>query len=1029
MNFAAFGARYEKVVVFVVAVLTALGVYAYTTIPASIFPNMSFSRIDVVASVGNLPPDQVRTAVSLPLEQAFQGLPSVTRVLTTSEQGNAELIVEFDPKTNVQGDLTYVDQAIAQAQTALPPNVNVQASIINPNREPIVSYALTSSTMSQTLLRELAQQSMVPRFYGAPGLARVSVTGGPDREFHVDLNPSALAQYGLTADDVDTALAQATQVTPVGLQIAHYVRNVVVVDANIRTAADLSRITVPTKKNGSVPIGALGAVTLGVAPKVNDVSFDAEPAVIMSFYALPGSDAVKMAGDVAQRADALSRALPAGARLTRFWDQTVLVKESQASLRDAILIGAVLAILVIFVFLRNLRMTLVAAIVIPIAMSIAVFVVGETGETLNLMSVGGLAIAVGLIIDDAIVVVENIARNWHRAWHDTSRAKPAGPPNVAEVVRESMSQIGGAMAASTTTTVVVFIPLALLSGVSGFFFRALALTLASSLIVSLALALFLAPALAKWLIRARDQDREGKDDVIGRVLERYESLLRWTLANRRIVYGGSFVVLVITVLLLSRLPSDFLPKLDEGQFEIAYQLPVGTSLQASGAAAQRMEELVLRDPAVASVGRWTGVDTNGISPIPQNQGILRVRLKPANERVGYETVSDRLRDVLTGAFPGAQLDFHQILEDMINDVSGAPAPLEIELQGPDQATLVKYANVIASAIGKVNGVTDTFSGVVYTDPTIRVAPDQRRLAQLGIQSGSLTNALAAQTQGSVATTIPGANMLVPVRITIGGSGAALNEHTVNTPNGVVALPSLARIAPAQLSTTITENNGQREMLITATISGANLSTVIAGVKRAIASAQLPPGYRTTIAGEYAAQQSSFREFGIVIAIAVALVFAVMLATFGSYRLPLVILTAIPLALIGVALGLWVTATPFNVSSFMGLLLLVGIVVKNGILLIDVANRRRVAGDSVEEALVIAGRTRLRPILMTTFAAIGGLLPLALGIGSGAAMEKPLAIAVIGGLSTATAFTLVVIPVLYAGFSSKEHVAAMREAIA
>ncbi len=1019
MNLAAFGARYEKVIVFVVAVLTVLGVYAYTTIPAGIFPNMTFSRIDVVADVGNLPPDQVRTTVSLPLEQAFQGLPSVTRVRTTSAQGNAELIVEFDPKTSVQGDLTYVDQAIAQTQSALPPNVNVQASMINPNREPIVSYALTSATMSQTLLRELAQQSMVPRFYGAPGLARVSVTGGPAREFHVDLNPSALAQYGLTADDIDTALTQATQVTPVGLQVSHYVRNVVVVDANIRTAQDLARITVPTKKNGAVPLSALGTVMLGVAPKVNDVSFDAQPSVIMSFYSLPGSDAVKMADDLAQRANTLSRALPAGTQLTRFWDQTVLVKESQASLRDAILIGALLAILVIFVFLRNLRMTLVAAIVIPIAMSIAIFVIGETGETLNLMSVGGLAIAVGLIIDDAIVVIENIARNHHE--------RPNMP--TAELVRYAMSQIGGAMAASTTTTVVVFIPLALLSGVSGFFFRSLALTLASSLIVSLALALFLAPVLAKWLIRPQDQDHEGKSDFIGRVLERYEPLLRWALAHRAMVYGGSVVVLIVTILLLSRLPSDFLPKLDEGQFEMAYQLPVGTSLAASDTAAQRMEELMLRDPAVVSVGRWTGVDTNGISPMPQNQGIIRVRLKPSNERAGYEEVSNRLRDVLTSAFPGAQLDFHQILEDMINDVSGAPAPLEIELQGPDQATLVKYANVISDNIGKVNGIADHFSGVVYTDPTIRVSPDQRRLAQLGIQSTSLANSLAAQGQGSVATNVPGANMVVPVRIVVGNAGSSLAQNAVNTPNGPVGLPSLAQIAPAQLATTVFENNGQREMLITATISGANLSSVIAGVQKAIAAAHLPPGYHTTIGGEYAAQQSSFREFAIVIAIAVALVFAVMLATFRSFRLPLVILTAIPLALIGVALGLFLTGTPFNVSSFMGLLLLVGIVVKNGILLIDVANQRRMAGDSIEDALVTAGRTRLRPIVMTTFAAIGGLLPLALGIGSGAAMEKPLAIAVIGGLSTATAFTLVVIPVLYAGFSGKDRAHAQREAAA
>ena len=1009
MSFAALGARYEKLVVFLVAVLTVLGVFAYMSIPASIFPTMSFSRIDVVADVGNLPPDQVRVAVGLPLERAFQGLPSVTRVLTTSAQGNAEFIVEFDPRTRVQGDLTYVDQAIAQTAGALPPNVNVQANIINPNSEPIVSYALTSTTMSQTLLHELAQSSMVPQLYGVEGLARVSVAGGPLREFHVNLNPSALAQYGLTASDLSQALAQATGVTAVGLMVRHYERNVVVVDAGIRTAPDLSRVIIPTAKHGGVPLGSLGDVTLGVAPLTDEVSFDANHAVILSFYALPGADAVKMGDGVAARAQSLAKALPVGTKLTKFWDQTTLVKESQVSLRDAILIGAVLAILVIFVFLRNLRMTLVAAIVIPIAMSIAIFVIGALGQTLNLMSVGALAIAVGLIIDDAIVVIENIARNHHE--------HPEMP--MPEVVRFAMSQIGAAMAASTTTTVVVFIPLALLSGVSGFFFRALALTLAASLIVSLLLALFLAPVLAKWLIRPQDEDRMSSTDLIGRVLNRYDSLLRWTLAHRPIVYAGSAAVLVVTVLLLSHLPSDFLPKLDEGQFEISYVMPVGTSLQATDAAAKRMEEMIMRDPAVVAVGRWTGLDTNGYSPTPMNSGVLRVQLKPATERAGYDAVSDRLRDQLSDAVPAALYDFHQILEDMINDVSGAPAPLEISLQGPDQATLVKYANAIADKLGSVPGVTDVFSGVVYTDPTIRVAPNGRALADLGWQPSGLGDALAAQTQGSVAANLPGTYNLVPVRIAV-DADPAIGNAQVATPGGTVGLASLARVAPAQLATTIYEDNGAREIRLTASISGANLSSVITGVKRVLALSPLPPGYTTSIGGEYRAQQSSFREFAEVVAIAILLVFSVMLATFHSFRLPLVILTAIPLALIGVALGLFITGTPFNVSSFMGLLLLVGIVVKNGILLIDVANQRRIAGDSVEEALVAAGRTRLRPILMTTFAAIGGLLPLALGIGSGAAMERPLAIAVIGGLSTATAFTLVVIPVLYAGFAGKRE---------
>lgn len=1003
VDLAAFGLRFEKVIVFIVAALAIFGIATYTQIPASIFPTMSFSRIDVVADAGNLPPDQVRVVVTLPLERALSGLPSVTRVFATSSQGNAEIIVEFDPKTTVQGDLTYVDQAIAQARAALPPNVSVQSNVINPNSEPIVSYALTSNVMSQTLLHELAQQSMAPRFYGTPGLARVSVAGGPPREYHVDLDPSALAQYGLTAGDVEQALGEATAVTAVGLQVRHYTRSVVVVDAGIRTGADLARVEIFTR-HGSVPVGALGHVQLGVAPPADQVSFDAHNGVIVSFYGLAGADAVRMAEDVAARAKAIGAALPLGTTFTRFWDQTTLVKDSQSSLRDAILIGALLAVAVIYIFLRSFRMTLVAAAVIPLALAITIFAIGRAGETLNLMSVGGLAIAVGLIIDDAIVVLENIARN--RREHPELLMR--------EVVTLSMSQIGGAMIASTATTVVVFIPLALLTGVSGFFFRSLALTLATSLLVSLALALFFTPALAKLFARS-----EKKDDgatFIHRVLERYDLALRWSLLHRPVIYAASLGVLVVTVVLLARLPSDFLPTLDEGQFEIDYVLPVGTSLDASDAAAHQMERIVVADPAVAAVGRWTGLDTNGYSPTPQNAGILRVRLRPERARASYPAVSDRLRDELALAVPAARFDFHQILEDMIDDVSGAPAPLEVTLEGPDQATLVAQAGALANRLSDVKGLADVFSGVVYTDPAIRVAPDRRLLAQLGWTQSSLADSLAAQAQGDVAAELPGPYNLIPVRVLVDAPNG--RDPQVTSPSGPIGLDAVARIAPAALAATMYDENGARVIVLTASIAGANLSSVVAGMRDAIAAQHLPAGYRAMIGGQYREQQESFRQFAGVIAIAVTLVFVVMLATFRSYRLPLVILTAIPLALIGVALGLFVTSTPFNVASFMGLLLLVGIVVKNGILLIDAANRRRTAGDTMEEALVAAGRTRLRPIVMTTFAAIGGLLPLALGIGSGAEMEKPLAIAVIGGLSTATAFTLLVIPVLYAGFAGK-----------
>ncbi len=992
---------------FAALVLTVLGIYAYTVVPASIFPNMTFARIDVVANVGDLPPDQVRIAVALPLQRAFQGLPQVLRVRTTSTQGSAEFVVDYDPKSNVQVDLQHVNEAIAQTRALLPPATNVVAVVINPNSEPVVSYALTSSSLSQTLLHELAEQTIVPRFYGIMGLSRMLVVGGAQREYHVTLNPSALAIHGLSVAEVGKAIADANTVSSLGLSERYYQRNVLLLDANIRSAEALRRVTVTNAAKNVIALGSLGSVEVGVAPQTDQVSFGARHSVIINAYGLPGANAVKMAEAIKTRFAAIQRVLPRGITLNKYWDQTDLVVESQRSLRDAILLGALLAVLVIYAFLRNLRMTLVAAIVIPIAMAIAIFVLQRTGETLNLMSVGGLAVAVGLIIDDAIVVIENIARNLRENRELAKR----------DVITLSMSQLGAPMTASTLTTVVVFLPLTMLSDVSGFFFRALALTLASALIVSLALALFVTPILAGFLMK-RSTGARDKVGFIDSVLDRYEPFLRWALFHRGIVYGTSAAVLVLTVLLLMMLPNDFLPKLDEGQFEISYRMPVGTTLAASDAAATAIERIVLRDPAVLGEGRLTGIDSNGYSPIPQSRGLIRVKLKGRSQREGYEVVTGRLREQIAGAVPAAQLDFHQILEDMINDLSGAPAPVEVSVRGPEQGPLIRVAGLVAQQIQKVPGVTDASSGVVYDDPTIRITPRTPALAALGMTSSDFGAAVTAGAQGSVATSLASPVNVVPVRVALAGVAGALSQSTVATAAGTVALANVARLNAGHLSSDINEENGQRIVRVTANISGANLSSVVSGIRSALRSVPLPPGYSVSIGGQYGAQQQSFREFASVIAIAVVLVFAVMLATFRSYRLPLVILTAIPLALIGVALALFLTRTAFNVSSFMGLLLLVGIVVKNGILLIDVANVRRTAGESIENALVVAGRTRLRPIVMTTFAAIGGLLPLAVGFGSGAEMERPLAIAVIGGLSTATAFTLIVIPVLYAGFSGE-----------
>ncbi len=1005
MNLARFSLRHARAVAFLVVVLTAAGVVAYLRTPASIFPEMRFSRIDVVVDAGDLPPEQVRAAITLPLERAFLGLPSVQRVLTTSAQGSSELVVNFDPRTDSVSDLQYVNAAVSQTRDQLPAGATVQANAVTPQTEPVLSYALTSKRLSQTLVREYAIRSVIPALYGIPGLARILVVGGAQREYRVELDPAALASAGLSAQDVSSAIALANDVTGVGFEQNSSQRKAVLVDAGVRDASQIARIVVPTARGAGVSVGSLGNVHLGVGPLTSQMSFEAGHAVGLSFYALPGADSVRMGRLIKERIAGLGDRLP-DIVAHRYWDATDLIVASQVSLRDAILIGALLALGVIFFFLRSVRMTLVAALVIPAAMAIAILAISLFGETLNIMSVGGLAIAVGLIIDDAIVVVEGIAR--------TLRDDPAMPLTGAVVA--TMGRLVTPMTVSTLATVVVFVPLSLLSGVSGAFFRALALTLSCTLFVSLALAIFVTPLLFGIVVRGQAQRRQ--DPKTERLLERYEPVLRWALERRSAIYVVTGGVLVVTIALLMALPSDFLPRLDEGQFEIAYRMPVGTTLSASDAAAFALERAVLADPAVATEGRVTGIDTNGFSPTPARAGIIRVRLKPLGQRSSFDKISERLRARLNQTVPAASLNVHQILEDLIDDVSGAPSPIEVVVAGTDQGTLVAAASRIARELSSVPGVTDVFSGVDRDDPAMHVTPDFTALARTGTSVQGLAAGIAAATQGSVATELAEPAMVVPVRVTLAGAQNALPE-TLALSDGAVPLSELARTRVDRSSTDVTAINGARVVLVTANTTGRSLSATIGGVRAAIGRSNLPPGYRASVEGAYRAQQQTFGEFAVVIALAIGLVFFVMLAAFGSFRQPLVILAAVPLAPIGVAIGLTITGTTFNVSSFMGLLLLVGLVVKNGILLIDAANRRRAEGNALVDALVLAGRERLRPILMTTLAAIGGLLPLAFGIGAGAAMEQPLAIAVVGGLSTATFFTLVLIPVLYATFCAKE----------
>jgi multidrug efflux pump subunit AcrB len=966
-----------RFVFFAIACALVVAGVTIASAPQSVFPNIALARVEIFADAGDLTSEDVRTAVGLPLEAAVATLPGLRATRTYADPGKLELELDFDPASDPNDDLRAVRAALDGARARLPVT-DLTALIEGPEAEPVVTYALTSKSVSQAELGRRVDAALVTTFTGTPGLGRLTAFGGPRVADEVALDPQRLAARGLSVRDVADAVAAANVPHVAGSLVRGEERLPVRSGATVSDPASLGAVGVSDpRRSGSVPLRTLATIRTVDEETGRQASFDATHAILLNAYPVPSGDAVALARDVAARLPVLRAALPADVQITVAWDQTRLILASQRALRFEMGAGALIALLAIALFLRDLALTLTAAIVLPVALALTVLVLVRAGLRLDLMTLGGLAIAIGLVVDETIVVVEAIARALDGHGGTTRRV----------AISAAVRRIAKPLVASTAANLVVFLPLAFLGGVPGFFFRALAITLAIALVVSIVLSLFVAPSLAAAL-----GARTHAAPATRRLEGAYVALLRWTFRRPVAAYVVAAAAVALAAVLLARTPTDFLPSVDEGQFEIKYAMPPGMSLAAADALATTFERSIMLDPAVAHVARLSGVDTNGYVATPPDAGTMRVTVRGSDH---FDAIADRVRNEIRNLNPNVAVEVHQLLEDQVNDLSGAPETIQLTVSGPVQSEIATIAYKLADQIQDIRGVVDTFDGVTWEPRSLQATP----LAGDAESPAAFADDLRARVGGILATTLndPGGPIPVVVRVA-----------------DPVPLGRRVRLGAPVLSTTVQEENGRRIIRVTAGLENADLSTTIAKIEHNISPTvrDLPPGYSIDIGGAVAEQRASFTDFATILAIALVLVFAVLLATFDSFRLPLVVLAAVPLTPVGVALALAWTRTPLNVASFMGMLLLVGIVVRNGILLVEGANRRVREGASPIDAMERAATERLRPIAMTTFATLGALAPLALGFGAGSELERPLAIAVIGGIVTSTALTLAIVPLLY-----------------
>jgi CzcA family heavy metal efflux pump len=1004
--------RSTRTIFFFAAVLTIAGIYFAFQVPISVFPATNFPRVVIGVDNGVMPVEQMQVTITKPIEDAVNSVPGLKTVRSTTSRGSAEISLFFDWNQDMFHSLQLVDAALSKVGQTLPSTARVTTNRLTFATFPILGYSLTSDTAPQTRLWEIATYELKPPLNRVDGVSTVTVQGGQVPEFHVVPNMALLQASGVTVLDLVNAIQASNIVDSPGLYEANHQLILGLVGAQVHDAEQLRQLVVKSTAAGApVRVADVATVEPGTMPVYTTVTANGKQAVLVNITRQPSSNTVAVADAVATQVAELRHKLPAGVRLEPYYDQSQIVRDSISSVRDAIFIGLILACIILFLFLRDWTSSLIAGLVIPVTVAITVLVLWMIGQSFNLMTLGGLAAAIGLVIDDAIVVVENIVMH-----------RDAGEPR-ADAVRKALKEITAPLVFSTITPVVVFLPLVSVSGVTGSFFRALAITMTAALLTSLVLALTWTPGLSLILLGEREGEAEREEHKAGRLMSRvlrfHKRALDTALAKPLWIAGACLLLVVGTWAGYQALGSDLLPEMDEGGFILDYIMPAGSSLSETNRVLEHVERILHDTPEVESTSRRTGLQMGLASVTEANTGDFTVKLKAKRSRAIDDVMAD-VRAQIRSTEPELDIEFTQVLQDMIGDLSNAPEPIQIKIFANDPELLAQLGPRVGDAIGKIAGVVDVQDGIENTisGPATNFNVNPVVAARMGFTPTEVSEDATAILDGVTAADPLIANgRPYTIRVRLGeehrASLDAIQNTVFNSSAGHIAsLGSLAEIEQLPPQNEIRRENLQRLVVVTGRLEGSDLGSGMAKVRRTVEGLHLPASVRVEYGGTYEEQQKSFHDLLRVLLLALALVFGVLLTEFRNFPAPIAILTSSVLSISGVILALLVTHTSFNVASFMGLIMVIGIVAKNGILLLDADEKFRAEGASAKEAMLHAAQRRLRPIVMTALAAVCGMLPLAFALGAGSQMLQPLAIAVIGGLGISMVLSLVVTPLVY-----------------
>lgn len=986
----------------VIILMLILGAVSMRGMPVDLFPELTFPIVAVTTTYEGAGPEEIENLISSPLEDAMSTLPNVESVTSISRTGGSLVLVSFTWGTDMDFASLDMRERIDSVRDFLPPGANLPRVLrFNPSDLPIVQLAITDPSGKMTKAKQLAEQDIEPQLSSVDGIASISVEGGAENEVRITLDPNALSSFDISIDQLQQIIASENLNLPGGSLTDQNQNLPIRITGEYQSILDIQTLPIPTSK-GVIQLDQLGEVKETLQPTSQLSYLNGEPAVGMSILKQSGSNTVTVANNIEKKLDEIRKTLPPGVEIKPIFDQSEFIEKSIRAVATNMIVGSLLAALVLFFFLRNIRSTLIILFSIPVSIVATFIFMYFSGQTLNLLTLGGLALGIGMMVDNAIVILENIYRLRQKGY------------SMKDAAIEGTSEVGPAIIASTLTTVIVFLPIVFVDGLAAQLFKPLALVVSFSLLASLFTALIIVPLFSSLLLKVNTSTSRFEERFTG-FTNWYRSILEKTLRNPKKTVTSIFILFLISMAGIPFIGKEFLPQQDQSFISMTVRLPDGSSLDATYDVMEeideRLEEISEIDLAFVTVG---GTDNFSVSAGTQtNRANYSILLTPVTDRSRSDKViGDEIRQKLEN-IPGAEIRLSS------GDSGFSQNPVSLSITGPDLTTLKSLADDTVNLLSEIEGIREPTSNYTEGNPEIVVDIDRVKASQFGIGSGQIASAVSSATKGLVATRMARDGAELDIRLTIEDTYTAsiedLEKLLINTPTGEnIPLQAVATVERGQGPSQISRTNRNREITVNADIVNRDLGSVIDDVEKTLKENIYIPNnqYKITIGGQDEQMNDAFFKLGGALALAVVLVYMVMAGQFESYFYPFIIMFAVPLTIIGIIFGLLVTSQPLGVGSLVGMLILTGIVVNNAIVFVDYVNMMKREGKTTLDAILIAGPTRLRPIFMTALTTILGLIPLTLGFGEGMEIQQPMAIVIVFGLSFATIITLILIPAVY-----------------